>query len=148
MMRYVLYESQSDFLPISKEIGFIKNYISLMKLRLSENVKLELNIIESGKEYMIAPLVLIAFVENAFKHCSLTVKGSFIKINIEVKDDTLIYSTANTMGREKSVEENHSGVGLANLQKRLSLLYGNDYTLSSFMKDNVFHSSLELKLKG
>jgi len=148
MMRYVLYESQSDFLPISKEIAFIKNYINLMKLRLANNAKLEVNIKECSKDYLISPLILITFVENAFKHSAGITKDSFISIKIDFDNSTLLYSTINSIGVEQKLEGNNSGVGLVNLQKRLSLLYGNNYSLSTYAKENVFYSDLELKLKG
>jgi len=146
MMRYVLYESQSDFLPLSKEIAFIKNYISLMKLRLSDNVKLDINIKECAEDYFVAPLILITFVENAFKHSAGAVKNSFINIRIDFNDNTLIYSTENSIGNEQNLEKNSSGVGLVNLQKRLNLLYGDNYSLSTYKKENVFYSRIELKL--
>ena len=147
MMRYVLYESQSDFLPLSKEIAFIKNFISLMKLRLPENVKLEINITECSEEFFIAPLILITFIENAFKHSAGTVKNPFIKINIDLNDGMLIYLTSNSIGSEQNLESKNSGIGLINLRKRLDLLYGNDYSLSTYSKDNIFYSELKLKLR-
>ena len=147
MMRYILYESQSNFLPVSKEIAFIKNYINLMKLRLTGNVKLEIDIKESDQDYLIAPLILITFVENAFKHSSGVTKNSFINIKIDFKDNILFYSTSNTIGSKQNLEDNNSGIGLINLQKRLNLLYEDDYLLSTYKKDDVFCSNLELKLR-
>lgn len=147
MMRYILYESQSDFLPLSKEITFIKNYISLMKLRLPDSVKLDINIAECGGEYFIAPLILITFVENAFKHSRGFANDPFINIKIELNDGMLNYSTVNSIGSEPNLEKNNSGIGLINLQKRLNLLYGNDYSLSTYSKDNIFYSELKLKLR-
>jgi sensor histidine kinase YesM len=147
MMRYVLYESQSDFLPVSKEIIFIKNYINLMKLRLSGNTRLDIVIEDCPAEYLIAPLVLITFAENAFKHSSGIFKDSFISIKIKFDNNRLLYSTANSIGSDQKLDDKSSGVGLVNLQKRLSLLYGDDYYLFTDRKGNVFYSDLEIKLR-
>jgi len=147
MMRYVLYESQADFLPVSKEISFIKNYINLMMLRLSGNTKLNISIDDCPGEYFIAPLVLITFAENAFKHSTGAFNDSFINIKITFENNKLIYSTINSIGREQNIDDKNSGVGLVNLSKRLSLLYGDDYYLFTNRKDNVFYSDLEIKLR-
>ena len=147
MMRYVLYESQSDFLPISSELSFIKNYINLMKLRLSGTTKLNVEIADCSEEYFIAPLVLIAFVENAFKHSSGAANNSFINIKIDFIDNMLNYTTENSIGSEQKLEGNNSGFGLLNLSKRLTLLYGNDFALSNNREGNTFYSKLELKLR-
>jgi sensor histidine kinase YesM len=147
MMRYVLYESEADFLPVSKEIAFIKNYINLMKLRLTSHTKLDINIDECPGEYLIAPLVLITFAENAFKHSAGAAKDTFINISIRFDENRLIYSVTNNIGNEQKLNDKNSGVGLANLSKRLSLLYGKDYYLFTSRKDNIFYADLEIKLR-
>jgi sensor histidine kinase YesM len=147
MMRYVLYESRADFLPVSKEISFINNYINLMKLRLGSNVKLNISVEDCPGNFFIAPLVLITFAENAFKHSAGAFNDSFINIKIAFEDNKLIYSTINSIGREQNLKDKNSGVGLANLHKRLTLLYGDDYYLFTNKKDNVYYSDLEIKLR-
>jgi sensor histidine kinase YesM len=147
MMRYVLYESQADFLPVSKEIAFLKNYINLMKLRLTVNTRLDVNISENSGDYLIAPLVLITFAENAFKHNAGASKESFINIKINFEGNRLIYSTTNSIGSDQKFDDKNSGVGLTNLSKRLSLLYGEDYYLFTNRKDNIYYSDLEITLR-
>lgn len=125
LLRYVLYENDQNFVPIDKEIEFTRNYIDLMKLRLSSSVKLNVLIENNGSKDLIASLLFITLIENAFKHGIHSNTDSFIDINIFVEADKGVLCTVENslFEKEKNMEERNSGIGLANLSKRLELLY-------------------------
>ena len=137
MMRYLLHESTADRVPLSKEIEFLERYIDLMQLRVSDNLTLEKNFPEIDRPIQIAPLLLISFVENAFKHGIDAVQPSFIEIILIIENNTIHYVVQNTSFPEKgSVTD--SGIGLSNLRKRLNLLYPGKFELSE-KEDNGMH---------
>jgi len=127
MMRFVLYEGNKQGVPLDREIAFLQNYITLMKLRYTDKVKISVSTPASlpGKE--IPPLMFITFVENAFKHGVSYRQDSFIDIQLSVEDERLTFTCRNS--RIPKDEDKHGGVGLANVKKRLELIYGNRYTL-------------------
>ena len=127
MMRYVLYEGNKQGVPLSQEFDFIRHYVSLMRLRYTDKVHITLDLPQETSDRQIPPLMLITFIENAFKHGISYQHDSFIEMKAEVKDDKLQFVCRNSKS-EKSNEEK-GGVGLANVRKRLDLLYDNNYTL-------------------
>ncbi|RDV17219.1 sensor histidine kinase [Pontibacter diazotrophicus] len=131
MMRYVLYETQKDTVLLSQEIAFLKDYIELMQLRLSDRVEVAFNAPGPLKEATIAPMLLLPFVENAFKHGVSALQGSRIYIAVRQEQKALEVEVRNTLFTEKdnSLEEG-SGIGLVNTRRRLDLLYPGRYTLS------------------
>jgi LytS/YehU family sensor histidine kinase len=136
MMRYVLYENQKDQTLLSKEINFIKDYIELMKMRLSEKVKLDIQISELKEDLVIAPMLLLPFLENSFKHGISSQYESTILIKLEVMGDTLFFETKNHIFpiHPESPEARENGIGLVNTQRRLALLYPEKHRLK-FGKD-------------
>jgi LytS/YehU family sensor histidine kinase len=136
MMRYVLYENQKDQTLLSKEINFIKDYIELMKMRLSEKVKLDIQISELKEDLVIAPMLLLPFLENSFKHGVSSQYESTILIKLEVMGDTLFFETKNHIFpiHPESPEARENGIGLVNTQRRLALLYPEKHRLK-FGKD-------------
>lgn len=138
MMRYVLYENQKDQTLLSKEVNFIKDYIELMKMRLSEKVKLDIQIDELKEDLVIAPMLLLPFLENSFKHGISSQHESIIKIKLEVMGDTLFFETKNHIFpiNPDSPEAKENGIGLVNTQRRLILLYPDKYRLK-FGKDET-----------
>lgn len=131
MMRYVLYETQRESVLLSQEITFLKDYIELMRLRLSEKVDLLFMPPTPLKEATIAPMLLLPFVENAFKHGISALHSSRIYIAISQGESSLEMEVRNTAFTEKdhSLEEG-SGIGLKNTRRRLDLLYPGQYSLS------------------
>ena len=127
MMRYLLYESDKHHVTLNNAIIFLKKYLNLMKLRYSDNVTVNLSLPDNASEdIVLAPLVFIPFVENAFKHGVALDKPSVINISIEKKDGRLIFHCHNTKSHAK---HEYGGVGLNNVTKRLELIYGSDYSL-------------------
>lgn len=138
MMRYVLYENQKDQTILSKEINFIKDYIELMKMRLSDKVKLDIKIAELKEDLVIAPMLLLPFLENSFKHGISSQQECTILIKLEVMGDTLFFETKNHIFpiHPESPEAKENGIGLVNTQRRLALLYADKHRLK-FGKDET-----------
>ena len=136
MMRYVLYENQKNETILSKEVKFIKDYIELMKLRMTEKVKLRIEIEEPKEDLVIAPMLLLPFLENCFKHGVSAQTESEILVKLEVMGETLFFETRNYIFpiNQDSPEALENGIGLVNTQRRLSLLYPDKHRLK-FGKD-------------
>ena len=127
MMRYLLYESDKQYVTLNNALTFLKKYLNLMKLRYSDQVTVQLDIPEACPEgAVLAPLVFIPFVENAFKHGVAYDRPSSITIDIERANGRLLFHCHNT---KSGVKHEYGGVGLNNVTKRLELIYGNDYCL-------------------
>lgn len=144
MMRYLLYETTQETVSLSKEIGFMKNYIELMKLRLSAKVDLNVQFPDDYKECSIPPLLFIPFIENAFKHGISYRDASFIHINMRVSNNTINFECSNSLvsSGEKALDEKH-GIGLENVKKRLGLLFPERHELNI----NKTETSFEIQLK-
>ena len=144
MMRYVLYEGDKKGVPLTREFDFIRNYITLMRLRYTDKVQIRIDLPSQAPDRLIPPLMLITFIENAFKHGISYQHDSFIEVKAEVRGDELHFVCRNSKA-EKSNEEK-GGVGLANVTKRLKLLYDNDYTLKIQDETDVYNVQLIIPL--
>ena len=127
MMRFVLYEGNKKTVPVGCELDFLRNYITLMQLRYTDKVRITLNLPSETPDKSIPPLILISFVENAFKHGVSYQHESFIEVSASVENDGLHFSCRNSKAEIPNQEK--GGVGLNNVRKRLKLLYGSDYSL-------------------
>lgn len=143
LMRYVLYESENDMTTLAAESRFISSYVSLMKMRYVEDiVKVRLDIQEkTSDDIRIPPLLFISFIENAFKHGVSYSGETFINIKLCEKDGSIFFSCDNTLLKNKD-NTDKGGVGLANVRRRLDLLYGNDYSLRITDDDNIHSINL------
>ena len=130
LLRYVLYESNQPLVPIEKDLDFLRNYIELMRIRLPRHVDLQTDIEAATPGVMIAPLLFISLVENAFKHGVSNSQSSFIQITIQQAGDTVSCSIRNSYFPKTAGDKSGSGIGLSNLEKRLSLLYPECYHLA------------------
>ncbi|NER12098.1 histidine kinase [Leptobacterium flavescens] len=146
MMRYLLHDSSTNKVPLAKEIEFLERYIDLMQLRISSSLTLEKSFPVINRPIKIAPLTLISFIENAFKHGIDAVQDSFIKIELKIDNDEIQYSVINSSFPEKEKVTN-SGIGLKNLKKRLELLYPNKFELFTKEENNIFKATLILNFK-
>ena len=130
MMRYVLYETQAGTTLLSKELSFVSDYIQLMQLRLTDKVTVTLNSPDPLHDRPIAPMLLLPFVENAFKHGVSALNPSRIHITIQQQQNQLLLDVTNTVFTEKAPSlETGNGIGLTNTRRRLDLLYPDQYTL-------------------
>lgn len=129
MMRYVLYESGSETISLKKDIQFIENYIELMRIRYDSSIDICLDYPATiPNKVAIPPLLLIVFVENAFKHGVSYNHASFIHIRIGYRDDAVTAVISNS--RHEKSRPGTTGIGLGNVKKRLALIYQDNYTLS------------------
>ena len=144
MMRFVLYEGNKQVVPLDREIAFLQNYIQLMKLRYTDKVKITVDVPKSLPNKEVPPLMFITFVENAFKHGVSYRQASFIDIAISIEEDKLVFDCRNS--RIPKEDDKHGGVGLANVKKRLELIYGNRYTLDIKDEQDTYTVKLSLPL--
>ena len=148
LMRYLLYESEQGESQLSHEIDFMKHYIDLMKLRLSNKVQLDVDLPDEGTQIKIPPLLFIPFIENAFKHGISYREKSFISVAMKLENDTIKFSCENSIGQsaEKETRDNYSGIGLENVKKRLALLFPGKHKLNIESREKTFHINLEIEL--
>lgn len=147
MMRYILYEGDKKLIPVQREALFLKNYIELMRLRYSSRVSINLDIPEMMPDVMLPPLLLIIFVENAFKHGVSYAAPSFIDIKVTVTQEMLQFKCRNSRQEQKPDEKKKKGgVGLANARRRLDLLFHDKYSLEIKEDDKEYDVQLEIPL--
>lgn len=146
IMRYVVTESSQDFVSLDKEINYIKDYIELQKLRLDNSVSLTFEVNGTTTGRAIAPLILIPFIENAFKYGINPDANSFIKIVIAIENQTLHMNVQNAIVASEIDEEFKTEEGLKNTQKRLDLIYSGNYELAVREDDNIYNVNLKIDL--
>ncbi|OOQ60055.1 sensor histidine kinase [Mucilaginibacter pedocola] len=149
MMRYVLYDTQNSTALLSQEIAFIKDYISLMQLRLTEKVTVDYKSPNPLQEHPIAPMLFLPFVENAFKHGVSDTLPSTIEVHITQDDNQVKLRVKNTNYKKKGADlEDNKGIGLANTIRRLELLYAGKYILDvdNNLESNVYTVNLTISL--
>ena len=132
LMRYVLYESEHDMTTLAAESRFISSYVALMKKRYVEDiVRVSINIEEDAPEDVrIPPLLFVTFIENAFKHGVSYLNETVININLRESGGNVFFSCDNTIPQGKQAGVDTGGIGLANVRRRLDLLYGKNYSLT------------------
>lgn len=145
MMRYVMNEENKFYVKLAEETSFIHNYLELMSHRLPKNVKLSYELTEEHPETQIAPMILLNFIENCFKHGVSTEHECLIKISTHFEGDYFVLSTENDW--LKNHQSNKSkGIGINNSKKRLEIIYPEKHKLEYEVKKNRYHSSLKIKL--
>jgi sensor histidine kinase YesM len=149
LLRYVLYENNGNYVPLKQELSFIKNYVELMRIRLNSEVelKIEINVTETDK--LVAPLLFITLIENAFKHGTSPDQPSFIHIDIhENNDEQLICDIRNSYFPKNETDQSGSGIGLDNLRRRLEILYPHKHIISSEKVGETFVAKLIIPLNN
>ncbi|HPH63269.1 MAG TPA: histidine kinase [Paludibacteraceae bacterium] len=147
MLRYVLYDDNMHSVPLQKEVDFINNYIALMQLRLPENMQVNKDIdISRNPQMELAPLLFISLIENAFKHGTSPDKDSFVNIKLKVEEgDQIVCELENSYFPKSKEDKSGSGIGLENLKRRLELLYPNNHTFTTGVKNDRFFAKLTIK---
>ncbi|NIJ55245.1 sensor histidine kinase [Dyadobacter arcticus] len=148
MMRYVLYETQHGTVLLSQEIAFAQDYIQLMQLRLTDKVTVHLDPPSPLQDVSIAPMLFLPFIENAFKHGVSAVQPSRIDIQIRQQGHKIFVEVRNTLFTDKRATlDDSNGIGLANTQRRLDLLYPGKYQLevTENKEEKEFEVHLELE---
>lgn len=149
IMRYILYESRENFVPLEKDLRYLEDFIRLQELQMESRGEVIFSVEGQTHSKVIAPLILIAFVENCFKHSlSSQSEDIFIRVSAKIEADRLHFQCANTFSETVNSAEKHllKGIGLENVQKRLTLLYPDKHMLRTFIEDGVYHVDLELDL--
>lgn len=146
MMRYMLYDSNAPQISLSKEVEHLYNYIDLQKLRINRQTRINFKTAGDIETKMIEPMLLEPFVENAFKHGDVFQDTSCIDIELSVTNSQLLFHIANTITQGGHVKDKHSGIGLNNIKKRLSLLYPDRHQLEIHQDMDKFSASLKLDL--
>jgi LytS/YehU family sensor histidine kinase len=151
LLRYSLYETKETLVPLNKEISYLENYISLEKIRLEDQTEIEFNKVGDITSKKIAPMLLIVFVENAFKHLGTLKDGkSKVQVSIEVIDTKMTFKCNNTIENivleEESLEKGKSGIGLQNAKKRLTLIYPERHKLTIDKNENSYNTQLIINL--
>lgn len=149
MMRFMLQENMQDLIPVEKEIEYLKNYISLQKLRVqtSPDIIIEDTIKDRNCNYKIAPMLLIPFVENAFKHGINLSAKSWINISLECHDKQLDFQVRNSVhpSAKNDPEKENTGIGLQNVRERLLILYPGKHTLKCWIQGDEFVAGLTIQ---
>jgi len=147
LLRHVLYENQQNFVPLYKEAEFMRNYIELMKIRVTDNVKINTNIdVANDDATPVAPLIFISLVENAFKHgVSPSGKGE-INISLRRDNDQIICDISNSYFPKRENDKSGSGIGLEQVRRRLELMYPGKYTWDKGINDEktIYHSTITI----
>ena len=146
IMRYILTETQSDFVPLENEIIFIKNYIDLESVRLTDKVSVNFKVDGFVQDKQIAPLLFIPFVENTFKYGVSTKENTEIKIHLAVVENKIKLSVTNTIVQHENTIHETTGIGIQNVKRRLALLYPDKYELRIETIENYFSANLEIDL--
>ncbi len=151
LLRYMLYDTNEDKVPLDKEIFYLENYIDLQKLRYRNYIRIN-TFMEAPKEALqIAPMLLIPFIENAFKHGTSLVNDGFIKVDLSFKESRVFFNVVNKYEKNGSYQKDKaSGIGLVNVKRRLALLYSGRHQLDIHAdeKGMLFMVNLEINLKG
>lgn len=144
MMRFVLYEGDKSGVPLTKEFSFIRTYAKLMELRYTDKVKITVDVPNEAPDKTIPPLMLISFIENAFKHGISYQHDSFVDMKASIDGDYLLFTCINSKAENPNQEK--GGVGLTNVRKRLDLLYDKRYKLDIKDEPDIYTVVLKLPL--
>jgi LytS/YehU family sensor histidine kinase len=151
VLDYILYESENPFVTLKEEVEFALSLIEINRLKVSPlfDLRVKSKIDAEHPLYhqkLIAPLITIDLIENAFKHADLQNGDAFIAIVFELKDDHFALTVSNKISGKPPLKKERSGFGRESLKKRLDILYKGNYTLDQFVEENVYISHLKIQL--
>lgn len=144
LMRYMYKDSEQAKVSLAEELGYINSYVDLQRIRLSDPAIINYQTPVNTGHHEIAPLLLIPFIENMFKHGNINSAEKPLQIKIEIKENKLCMTTCNYISN--GVKDEASGVGLPNVRKRLELLYPGNYSLEEIIKDGQYFNNLVINL--
>lgn len=152
MLRYQLYECNSDMIEINKELEYIKNYVAMQTLRLEKGADIQLHINVGNENFRIAPLLILPIVENAFKHISHFKDPAQNKIHISLnkQEGQFIVDASNSYDKTNDVSQviQSGGLGVQNLRRRLELLYPGKHEIDINKNGNFFHTVMKLEYEA
>ena len=147
MMRHILYEGSKKLIPLTREVEFLYLYVQLMRLRYTRKVHINVDVPPQLPELKLPPLMLIIFVENAFKHGISYREESFIDIKLRVENKRLLFSCCNSKPTQVQRTNEKGGMGLQNVRQRLELLYDDDYTLDISDGEKTYEVKLDIPMQ-
>lgn len=145
LLRYTLYETEAQKVPLEGEIGFLNNYIDLMSLRYSDTADIVKDFRAPAGSVMVAPLLYMTLVENAFKHGVSSRKDSFIRVHLYAEEKDLVFKCENSLFEKAGVDRAGSGIGIENLKRRLELIYSGSYEYYTETDGNSYCATIKLK---
>lgn len=147
MMRHILYEGSKKLIPLTREVEFLNLYVQLMRLRYTRKVHINVDVPPQLPELKLPPLMLIIFVENAFKHGISYREESFVDIKVRVENKRLLFSCSNSEPTQIQRTNEKGGMGLQNVRQRLELLYDDDYTLDISDGEKTYEVKLDIPMQ-
>lgn len=153
MMRYMLYECNEPRVPLKKEINYLKNYLDLERLRQRKGIEIKLDVTGNVSDQMVAPLLLIPFLENSFKHgVNANIKDGFVHARLTVNERSIHFELENSKGSVMPTQVHGNrpsgGIGLVNVRRRLELLYPKAYELNVKETPNTYTVRFDLDLSA
>lgn len=147
ILRYMLYDCMADRVPLRKEIDYIRNYISLKMLKDSKGMNVTVDLDDSRPELLIAPMLFIPFIENAFKHSNVEdLKKGWIRIRLQTDNQEVRFEVENSLPEKGFTKDQTGGIGLENVKRQLELIYPGKYDLRLETKEDRFSVSLKIQL--
>jgi len=145
ILRYALYEGSRQRVPLRRDVEFMQGYISLMRLRYTDKVSIEVNVSDSLPDCEVPPMLFITFIENAFKHGVSYQQDSFISISLQAIGNRLLFTCSNSKPQHPNKHEGQEGgVGLQNIKRRLQLIYAGRYRLDISDQGKVYSVEMEI----
>lgn len=153
VLDYIIYESRRKFVSPKEEIDFALNFIEIHKIKLSPLFELKVKTIVGNDEKLyeqslLAPLITIDLIENAFKHADIQSQDAFISIVLEFTDSTFNLIVSNKMSEKKALQKERSGLGAPTLEQRLKIIYKDQYRLDKFTGNGIYTAHLKINLIG
>ncbi len=146
IMRYMLYDTNADKVSLNNEINYLRSYIELQELRLNKKDFIKFEILGDTANKTIAPMLLIPFIENAFKHGSKKVDSPGIIIKIKVDNEKIFFETINYIRKNDEVKDAEGGIGLHNIERRLDLIYPGNHKLEINNNNDIYSVKVEIGL--
>ncbi len=144
IMRFMLYETTPEKIPLNKELTYIEKFIELQKIRTTNEHYVNYSLTGDAANFMIPPMILIPFIENAFKHAENKKAENAININLNVEKEKFIFKCENTYNQHTQMKPEHSGLGSEMMKKRLSLLYPGKHKLTITNNNELYQVELSL----
>ncbi len=145
MLRYMLYDCKADRVPLKKELEYIDNFVALNQLKDSQGLNIKIKLDRSQPNLMVAPLIFIPFIENAFKHSKIEdLEKGWIEIELNIIDTVIHFNVRNSIPEKAYTKDTIGGIGLKNVKRQLELIYPEKHSLDILRKDSVFEIILKI----
>jgi two-component system LytT family sensor kinase len=144
IMRFMLYDSSPEKIPLSKELSYIEKFIELQKIRTTNEHYINYSLKGDPTNFMIPPMILIPFIENAFKHAEIKKAENAINIHLDIEPQSFLFKCENSFNQNDQIKSEHSGLGSEMIKKRLSLLFPDKHKLTITNNNELYKVELSL----